>query len=100
MGLEKLKRRLPLRDLLTDSEKRTRDLADHYATTWMGGITDLRDLSRPVRRKSHFPTLLALQNCLQKVLRLNQESADYLTYLEEQLRDIRDHARRERLNRN
>jgi len=100
MGLEKLQRRLPLRDLLTDAEKRARDLAEHYARTWMAGVADLRDLSRPVRRKSHFPTLLAMQNSLQKVLRLNQESSDYLTYLEEQLRDIRDHARRERLNRN
>ena len=99
MALEKPYRRLPLRDLLTDAEKRSRDLAEHVGGTWTGGVTDLRDLSRPVRRKSHYPTLLALQNALQKVVRLTTENEELLEYLERQLTEIHDHARRERLNR-
>jgi hypothetical protein len=99
MALEKPYRRLPLRDLLTDGEKRSRDLAEHVGGTWMTGITDLRDLSRPVRRKSHYPTLLALQNALQKVVRLTAENEEILEYLERQLTEIRDHARRERTTR-
>lgn len=99
MAQEKAYRRLPLRDLMTDSEKRARDIAEHYGNTWMGGVSDLRDLSRPVRRKSHYPTLLALQNALQKVVRQTKESEDLIAYLERQLSEIRDHARRERMNR-
>ena len=99
MALEKPYRRLPLRDLLTDGEKRSRDLAEHVGGTWMTGITDLRDLSRPVRRKSHYPTLVALQNSLQKLITMTEETGDLIDYLERQLNEIRDHAKRERLNR-
>jgi hypothetical protein len=99
MALEKTYRRLPLRDLMTDAEKRSRDVAEHLNTTWMIRVTDLRDLSRPVRRKSHYPTLLALQNALQRLVGLTSETGDLVEYLERQLTEIRDHARRERLNR-
>ena len=99
MALEKTYRRLPLRDLLTDAEKRSRDVAEHLHNTWLPRITDLRDLSRPLRRKSHYPTLLALQNSLQRVIELMGETSELVDYLEHQLNEIRDHARRERLNR-
>jgi hypothetical protein len=99
MVLEKTYRRLPLRDLLTDAEKRSRDVAEHLHATWLARITDLRDLSRPLRRKSHYPTLLALQNSLQRVIELMGETSELVDYLERQLNEIRDHARRERLNR-
>jgi hypothetical protein len=100
MALEKTYRRLPLRDLLTDAEKRSRDVAEHINNTWIQCAADLRDLSRPLRRKSHYPTLLALQNALQKMVGLSAETGDLIDYLERQLTEIRDHARRERLNRN
>lgn len=100
MTLEKTYRRLPLRDLITDAEKRSRDIAEHYGNTWMGGVADLRDLSRPVRRKSHYPTLLALHNSMQKLVKLTADSEELLAYLERQLTEIRDHAKRERMNRN
>jgi hypothetical protein len=99
MALEKTYRRLPLRDLMADAEKRARDVAEHIGSTWVVRVTDLRDLSRPLRRKSHYPTLLALQNALQRVIQLTAENDDLLDYLERQLTEIRDHARRERLNR-
>lgn len=100
MALEKTYRRLPLRDLLTDAQKRSRDVADNVQSTLLVKVSDLRELSRPVRRKSHYPTLLALQNCLQKVLEVAAEADDLIEYLERQLTEIRDHARRERFNRN
>lgn len=99
MPPEKTYRRLPLRDLMTDAEKRSRDVAEHINTTLMTRATDLRDLSRPVRRKSHYPTMLALQNSLQKLVELTAETGEMIEYLERQLSEIRDHARRERLNR-
>jgi hypothetical protein len=100
MALEKTYRRLPLRDLLTDAEKRSRDVADNLQSNLLLKVADLRELSRPVRRKSHYPTLLALQNSLQKLLELAAEADDLIEYLERQLTEIRDHARRERFNRN
>jgi hypothetical protein len=100
MAVEKTYRRLPLRDLMTDAEKRSRSLAEDISSTWLTKVSDLRDLSRPLRRKSHYPTLLALQNALQKVVQMTAETAELIDYLERQLNEIRDHARRERLNRN
>src|SRR5215475_3385343 len=100
MALEKAYRRLPLRDLMMEAEKRSRDVAEHVGTNWVSRATDLRDLSRPIRRKSHYPTLLALQNSLQKLTQATAEMEEAIEYLEKQLTDIRDHARRERLNRN
>ena len=99
MALEKTYRRLPLRDLMTDAEKRSRDVAEQLTNSWLAKVSDLRDLSRPVRRKSHYPTLMALQNAIQKVVELANESGEMIAYLERQLTEIRDHARRERLNR-
>src|SRR5262249_59023589 len=100
MALEKTYRRLPLRDLMMEAEKRSRDVADQIHNNWVARATDLRDLSRPIRRKSHYPTLLALQNALQKLIAVTGEMEEAIEYLEKQLTDIRDHARRERLNRN
>jgi C4-dicarboxylate-specific signal transduction histidine kinase len=99
MGLEKTYRRLPLRDLLTDTEKRSRDTADTIGGIWLTRVADLRDLSRPLRRKSHYPTLLALQNALQKALETTDEVHELIDFLERQLTEIRDHARREKFNR-
>jgi C4-dicarboxylate-specific signal transduction histidine kinase len=97
--VEKVYRRLPLRDLLTDAEKRARDLIDQLNNTVLARATDLRDLSRPIRRKSHYPTLVALQNSLQKYLQSTEETEGMIEYLDRQLAEIREHARRERFNR-
>ena len=99
MPLEKNLRRLPLRDLLTDAEKRNRDLIEHLHNTWLARASDLRDLSRPVRRRSHYPTLVALQNAITKRLELTEETDGLIANLSQRLTEIQDHARRERLSR-
>ena len=99
MPAEKTYRRLPLRDLLTDAEKRARDLAEHFHVTWLARAVDLHDLSRPLRRRSHYPTLLALANALKKLQEAGDETNRLVNYLQEQMQDIREHARRERINR-
>jgi hypothetical protein len=99
MPTDKPTRRLPLRDLLTDAEKRTRDLIEHMATTWLARTADLRDLSRPVRKRSHYPTFVALQNAIQKMGKTDQETDELLSVLMSELEEIGEHARRERLNR-
>jgi hypothetical protein len=93
------RRRLPLRELLTDAEKRSRDLANQIHITWLARVADLRDLSRPLRRRSHYPTALALLHAVEKLVQTNEETEAMLDYLRQELEEIRDHARRERLNR-
>ncbi len=99
MALDRPYRRLPLRDLMTDAEKRARDLADHFQVTFIARANDLRDLSRPHRRKSHYPTFQALLNSLKKVQAAHDETEQMLEYLLYQLEEIRDHARREKISR-
>jgi hypothetical protein len=97
--MDRPQRRLPLRELLTDAEKKTRDLVEHVATTMLARTDDLHDLSRPLRKKSHYPTLLALGNALQKVLSTGAETDEMLETLTLELEQIREHARREKHNR-
>jgi hypothetical protein len=99
MALDRPGRKLPLRDLMTDAEKRARQLGEHLSRTWLLRAEDLQDLSRPVRRKSPFPTPQALLNSLQKLLDVSKETDQFLEALTQELEEIRDHARRERLNR-
>ena len=99
MPVERPARRMTLRQLLTHSEKCTRDLAEHLQATLLQRVTDFRDLSRPVRRRSHYPTLLALANALKKLQEAGDETNRLVNYLQEQMQDIREHARRERINR-
>ena len=92
-------RRMTLRQLLTHSEKCTRDLIEHVQTTFLPRVTEFRDLSRPARRKSHYPTLLALLNALNKLQQYSEDARTQAEHLHEQLQEIREHAQRERINR-
>ena len=99
MPVERPARRMTLRQLLTHSEKISRDLIEHFQGTVLPRVTDFRDLSRPVRRRSHYPTLLAMHNALQKLHESGGETQQMAEYLLELLEEIREHARRERINR-
>jgi hypothetical protein len=99
MAIEKSARRMTLRQLLTHSGKCTRDLIEQFQTTMLTRITDFRDLSRPVRRRSHYPTLLAMMNALKRLIETGAEVNDLAERLQEQMQEIRDHAKRERVNR-
>jgi hypothetical protein len=99
MAIEKPARRMTLRQLLTHAEKCSRDLIDHLQTTLLQQVSDFRDLSRPVRRRSHYPTMVALQNALKKVIASGNEAQTVADYLHEQLDAIREHGKRERINR-
>jgi hypothetical protein len=92
-------RRLPLRQLLASSDRTTRDLAELVHTHLMPRIADFRDLSRPVRRKSQFPTVLAFHNGLRRLMEAGDRLQTSITVLQEHLEAIRDHAQREKLNR-
>ncbi len=92
-------RRLPLRDLMTDAEKRTRDLIEHFTSTWLAHVADLHNLSRPFRKRSHYPTLHALQHAMHKVLQTNEETRQLIEHLIQEVSEILEHARREQIAR-
>jgi hypothetical protein len=99
MLIERPTRRMTLRQQLTHSEKCSRDLIEHFSGTLIPYISDLRDLSRPVRRRSHYPHMVAILNALNKLQQCGAETMETLEYLHEQMQEIREHARRERVNR-
>jgi hypothetical protein len=99
MSADKPVRRLTLRQLLTQSEKTNRDLAELVHVQLMGRISDFRDLSRPVRRRSHYPSMVAVQNALRKLEEASEQSLNQVEYLLEHLEAIRDHGKREQTTR-
>jgi len=62
-------------------------------------ISDFRDLSRPVRRRTHYPTLFSLQNALKTLAASNEAAQKLADDLREQMEEIRDRAQREKVNR-
>jgi len=99
MAADKPYRRLPLRELLTDASKRARDLSEQVGNHLSARAADLRELSRPVRRRSHYPTLLALVNSMDKLFEMQDETEEMADYLMRELDEIREHGKREKLNR-
>jgi hypothetical protein len=97
--IERPQRRMTLRQLMTHSEKVVRDLLEHLNSVLLPREQDFRDLTRPVRRRSHYPTLLAVHNALEKLRQGDEEARQMAEYLLELLQEIREHAKRERINR-
>src|SRR5437868_1195446 len=98
MSSEKPLRRLPLRQLLTSCEKVTRDMHEHAASHFLTRVAECRELTRPVRRRTHYPSMNALQNGLRRL----REASGHLDVLCASLMDhldaIREHGQRERLS--
>ncbi len=96
---DKLLRRLPLRQLLASSDKTARELEEVIHSSFMPRVIDFRDLTRPVRRKSAYPTVNAIQNGLKRLEETNEKLDAMYEMLLDHLDAIRDHAHREKLNR-
>ena len=92
-------RRLPLRQLLTSCDKHTRELHELIHTDYLPRLSDCRDLSRPVRRRSHYPTMTSLQNGLARLRETSEKVQKMAALVQEHLDAIRDHAHREKLGR-
>jgi len=99
MALDRSGRKMPLRQLLAHSEKFTRDLIGYINTSFVPRAVDFRDLSRPIRRKSHYPTIIALVHALQSLDQLSDEVQKQADYLRARLQEIREHAKREQISR-
>src|SRR5260370_1169721 len=95
MVLDQSFRRMTLRQLLTLSEKCSRDLQEQLKGTLAPRVAEFRDLSRPVRRRSHYPTLKSMRNALSRLQDAEKEVTAMVEYLLEQLKLIQDQARRD-----
>ncbi len=95
MALDTSPRRLPLRDLITDAEKHTRNLLAHVQTTVLPQVGELHDLSRPQRKKKHAPTLGSLKNALERLAMIDQNTVDLVDHLLQELGEISKRARQE-----
>ena len=62
-------------------------------------VSDFRDLTRPVRRKSTYPTMQSFFNGLRRMTEAHDQLCSLLGQLQDHLDAIRDHAQREKLNR-
>jgi len=94
MMTDKSVRRMPLRQLLTHSEKQSRDLIEFIRATLIPQLTEFRELSRPVRRRSSYPSMIAMQNALRKVEKAAAETKQMVDYLQGRLQEIKEHSRR------
>jgi hypothetical protein len=92
-------RRLTLRQLLNQAEKCTANVIECCKNQYLKEISEYRALSRPVRRRSQFPTMITMQNALHKLQGANANLHHLANVLHEHLEAIRDHAVRERVNR-
>jgi hypothetical protein len=85
---------MPLRQLLTHSEKCSRDLIEHLRSTLGPVMSEFRELSRPVRRRSSYPSFMTIRNALRKVQQASDEAQQMAEYLQERLQEIQKHGRR------
>lgn len=95
MKIEKPTKRMTLREHLTHVEKCARDLAEHFKENLLPTTGEFRDLSRPVRKRSAFPTRLALQNMLAKLEQSGTEAMMLCGYVLEELKTIAETTKRE-----
>jgi hypothetical protein len=94
MMTDKSTRRMPLRQLLTHTEKYSRDLIEYLRATMLPQLTEMRELSRPVRRRSSYPTMVTMSNALRKVQQAAEEARQMVDYLQSRLEEIKTHSRR------
>lgn len=91
--------RMTLRQLMTQAGRLTRDISDLASKSFQSRLADLHDLSRPTRRKSQYPQVVALQNSVQNYSKCAGELFEMLDSLDEHMQAIRDQAQRARYER-
>jgi hypothetical protein len=99
MAVEKATRRMTLRQLLTHTEKLSRDVLEHCRASLWVRLDEFRDLSRPVRRRSSYPTMVSVQNAMNKLQEVYDETVRMGEQLQEELQEIRERAKREQATR-
>ena len=85
MATEKRNVKTVSRSQLVAAERSTRELIEHFQHNVLGRAAELRELSRPVRRRSHYPTLARLVQSLRQMETTCEEALILGDFLEEDL---------------
>lgn len=93
--------RMTLQELLTQAQKCARDLCEHFHAGVFNALTDFHEVSRPIRKRSRFPTVQAFKNSLDKFSEVAEEtlllSDLLLEFLNETLRRAKAEVERQRV---
>lgn len=96
MPIETNLSRLPLRDLLTTSEHRCRELAEHLQMDLGPAIRELHRLTRTKRKHSPFPSIRSVSNAFEQVrhtfkyaLRLVEKMEEGIAAIEQRAAEVR-----------
>jgi hypothetical protein len=92
-------RRPTLRQDLTAAEKAAHDLITQMRAELLPRLAYCYELSRPVRRSSNYPKLVAVQNSYRKLHEVAAAEAGMADGLLRQMDEIHERAKQERLGR-
>jgi len=95
MKLDKPIKRMTLRELLTHAEKAVQELTEHLRADLQTHATDLREVSRPVRRHSQYPTVVAIHNAVARLEESHEEGKARIQALLKELVHVRGRVRQE-----
>jgi hypothetical protein len=94
--LEKPKRRMTLQELLVHVEKYSHDFEEYMRINVHPCLGDLREMSRPKRKHSNYPTVIAVQNSVDNLRTTADEVRRMTDVMMEWFAQLDDHVQRAR----
>jgi hypothetical protein len=95
MPTEKPLRRMTLHDLLKSVSRSARELTEQTRGDFVGHLSDCRELSRPARARSRYPSFIAFYNAFRRIEEAQEENQERYQTLLKQLRMVRKVARKQ-----
>jgi hypothetical protein len=87
--------KLPLRDLLNIVERHCRELAEHLQMDLNPSVSELHELSRTKRKRSHYPAMRAVSNAYEKLahsyryaVSLTEKIEECVTAIEQRIAEL------------
>jgi hypothetical protein len=94
--LEKPKRRMALQELLVHVEKYSHDFEEYMRVNVQPLLGDLREMSRPKRKQSNYPTVVAVQNLVDNLRATADEVRRMTEVMREWFAQLDEHVQRAR----
>jgi hypothetical protein len=94
MAIEKPRRRMTLQELLVQLEKHAHAFEDFMKVSVYPQLGDLREMSRPRRKHSQYPTAVAMQNALEGLRSLSEELEKTTDAMMEWFAQVDEHVQR------
>jgi hypothetical protein len=95
MPIEKPLRRMTLHDLIKGVSRSSRELAEQARGEVVPHLSDFRELTRPTRARSRYPSFIAVYNALRRIEEAQEEYQLRYETLLKQLRMVRKVARKQ-----